>query len=166
MSGLVLSGKAVNFVAATIAALSLFLVACGGPPTTDGAKSFPKGKEVAPTVTAVPDAVLTRGSQLYATNCQVCHGDRNGVGKIPNAPIHGNDGHTWMHSDRNLIDIVMNGAGEMGEMMRVGVPEDAPRMPAWRDKLSEEDVRDILAYIKTFWSPERRRMQEQSPMMP
>lgn len=113
------------------------------------------------------DPVLALGARLYAANCQACHGDRQGSGRLSPAPPHNEDGHTWHHSDRNLIETIMNGSGEMGEMMRrmMGVPEDAPRMPAFRDKLSEEDVHAILGYIKTWWTPQQRRMQEQSPMM-
>lgn len=114
------------------------------------------------------DAVIARGAQLYAANCLACHGDRNGRGGLPYVPSHGPDGHTWHHSDRDLTNTILNGSGEMGEMMRsmMGVPPDAPRMPAWKGKLSQEEVGTILAYIKTFWTPEQRRMQERSPMMP
>ncbi len=149
---------------AVVLVVFLVIITVGGPtPATQTHSDASFDPESA--ATAAPDAVIARGAELYAANCQVCHGDKNGVGKLPYVPSHGDDGHTWHHSDRNLVDIIMNGPGEMGEMMRMGVPEDAPRMPAWRDKLAEEEVKAILAYIKTFWSPERRRMQEQSPMM-
>lgn len=39
------------------------------------------------------------GQQLYVSYCQACHGDRQGRGKIPNAPFHGPGGHTWAHPD-------------------------------------------------------------------
>jgi hypothetical protein len=47
------------------------------------------------------------------------------------------NGHTWHHPDRQLIDIVLNGSGEMGRMMRqmMGVPESVPRMPAFKGVL-------------------------------
>ena len=132
--------------------------ACGtpepGPPKTiDG--------------TAALQKTISRGAQLYATNCQACHGDARGDGKLPYVPSHGSDGHTWHHSDRNLMEIILNGGDKMTQMMRSmsNTPEDAPRMPAWKDKLSEEEIRAILAYIKTFWTEERRRMQQESPMM-
>ncbi|MBI2887084.1 MAG: cytochrome c [Chloroflexi bacterium] len=152
-------GVALSF-AFTILLVAALSAACGSQPLV--------AEKAAPTATDVSAAIVARGAQLYATNCQACHGDKNGVGRLPYAPSHGNDGHTWHHSDRNLIDIIMNGGDEMTTMMRSmsGVPEDAPRMPAWKGKLSEEEVRAILAYIKTFWTPERRRMQERSPMMP
>lgn len=113
------------------------------------------------------DRLVARGAQLYATHCVGCHGDREGGGALTGVPSHGPDGHTWHHSDRNLTDIILNGSGEMGEMMRrmMGVPQETPRMPAFKGTLSENDVRAILAYIKTFWTDEQRRFQQETPMM-
>lgn len=108
------------------------------------------------------DTAVARGAALYAAHCQVCHGDGEGAGGLPGAPSHGPDGHTWHHSDRWLIDVILNGSGEMGEMMRrmMGIPPETPRMPAWSDTLTEEDARAILASIKTWWTPEQRSIQE------
>lgn len=149
-------GFALSFGVATL--IVLLISACSN--------SFAPAQSV-PTATSVPAEVVARGAQLYATNCQACHGDAKGNGKLPYVPSHGSDGHTWHHSDRNLTEIIMNGGDEMTAMMRQmsGTPEDAPRMPVWRAVLSEEDIKAILAFIKTFWTPEQRRMQEQSPMM-
>jgi mono/diheme cytochrome c family protein len=36
---------------------------------------------------------------------------------------------------------------------------DTPTMPVWRDKLSEDEVRAILAYIKTWWTEDQRQTQ-------
>jgi hypothetical protein len=46
------------------------------------------------------------------------------------------------------------------------VPADAPRMPAFRGILTEDDAPAILAYLKTWWPPEQQRFQERTPMMP
>lgn len=107
---------------------------------------------------ASSDGLITRGVDLYAANCQRCHGDREGVGKIPNAPVHGPGGHTWAHSDQSLINIMRYGnqKGALDEFRRqMGIPEDAPRMPAWKDILSEDDMQAILAFLKTWWTPEQ-----------
>ena len=110
------------------------------------------------------DTSVARGAVLYAAHCQVCHGDREGAGGLPGAPVHGPDGHTWHHPDRWLIDVVLNGSGEMGDMMRrmMGIPPETPRMPAWRGTLSEDEVRAILALIKSWWTPEQRAIQERA----
>ena len=49
---------------------------------------------------------------------------------------------------------------------QMGLTEGAPRMPAWSGTLSESDVEAVLAYIKTFWTPEQLRTQQAGPMMP
>ena len=76
-------------------------------------------------------------------------------------PPHNATGHTWHHSDRQLTAIILDGSGQMGEMMRqmMGTVKDTPRMPAFRGALAEEDVANILAYIKTWWTPEQREWQ-------
>lgn len=76
-------------------------------------------------------------------------------------PRHNASGHTWHHPDCQLRDIIMNGSGAMGEAMRqmMNVPESVPRMPAFHDTLSEEDVAAILAHMKTWWTEEQRRIQ-------
>ena len=114
------------------------------------------------------DAALAKGRQVYATYCQSCHGDATGNGRQPNVASHGPDGHTWHHSDRDLTEIVEQGSDSpasrmMREMMG---PPDTPRMPAWKGTLSDDDIRAVIAYIKTFWTPEQRRLQQESPMMP
>ena len=38
--------------------------------------------------------------------------------------------------------------------------------PPWKGTLSDDDIRAVIAYIKTFWTPEQRRLQQESPMMP
>ncbi len=114
------------------------------------------------------DAQLARGQQVYLTNCQSCHGDENGNRRLPNVPSHGPDGHTWHHSDRDLTEIVEQGSDSpTSRMMRdMMEPPDTPRMPAWKGTLSDDDIKAVIAYIKTFWTPEQRRLQQQSPMMP
>jgi mono/diheme cytochrome c family protein len=116
-----------------------------------------------PAATAIPPstAQVSKGEQLYVANCQVCHGGATGGSMMDLPPPHNANGHTWHHSDRQLTDIVLNGSGEMGEMMRrmMGASADTPRMPAWRGTLTEKDVAAILAYIKTWWTPEQREWQ-------
>ena len=121
-----------------------------------------------PTPSPLAADQLARGEALYQANCQACHGDApTGEGALPGVPVHGPAGHTWHHSDRNLTEIILIGSGQIGQMMRemMGTPADTPRMPAWRGKLSDEDIAAILAYIKAGWTPEQRRLQQETPMM-
>lgn len=104
-------------------------------------------------------ASVQRGETLYQVNCQTCHGGATGGAMMDMPPRHNANGHTWHHPDRQLIDTVLNGSGEMGEMMRSMMGNPGVRMPAFRGALTEEDVKAILDYIKTWWTPEQRQFQ-------
>lgn len=111
---------------------------------------------------------LARGEQLYRVHCQACHGDRDGNGRVASAPPHGGpDGHTWHHSDRNLIETILHGTDEQDEKLRNarGVAPAAPKMPGWSGVLSEADAQAVLAYIKSWWTPEQRSFQSRIPYM-
>lgn len=124
---------ALRYLALFISALTLVgLAACGGGPGADL-------------------ATVRRGAELYKANCQVCHGDAaTGLGRVPEAPPHGPTGHTWHHADAQLIDIVLGRAYYPGRTM-----------PSFEGKLTEEEVRAILAFFKTNWTPSQRAFQEE-----
>ena len=108
-----------------------------------------------------PSIPIERGAELYNTYCVSCHGGATGGQMMDIPPPHNANGHTWHHSDCQLTDIILNGSGAMGDMMRqmMGVSEDVPRMPAWKGKLTETEVAAILAYIKGWWTEDQRQMQ-------
>jgi len=91
---------------------------------------------------------IALGAEVYAANCQVCHGDRAGKGATGGAPLHNEAGHTWHHPDAQLKEWVLNGKPGFGQ-----------QMPAFKDRLSEPDVETILAFIKTWWTQEQRQSQ-------
>lgn len=95
---------------------------------------------------------LAEGARLYEANCMQCHGGSTGgsIEDIP--PRHNAEGHTWHHPDCELVDIVLEGMPQRG---------DLPEMPAFEDRLAEDDVTAILAYLKTWWEPDQREFQEQ-----
>lgn len=102
------------------------------------------------------EAQLARGEELYEANCMACHGGPTGgdIADIP--PVHNAEGHTWHHGDCELIAIILEGLPP-----RPGLPPDVDPMPAFGDALDEDDVRAILAHIKTWWEPDQREQQEQ-----
>lgn len=113
-------------LAAVFAVLAFALAACGG----DDEDAYP----IRPT-----QELVARGQPLYAANCASCHGDAKARPPLASAPTHQADGHTWHHPDRLLVQWTLD-----------GVPL-AKTMPKWRGRLSEEDTRAVVAYIKTFW---------------
>lgn len=103
--------------------------------------------------------VLARGQSLYAENCAFCHGAklegqpdwkrRLANGRMP-APPHDASGHTWHHSDDELFRLSKEGVAA------VAGGDYESDMPAFADKLSDEEIRAVLSYIKSTW-PERQR---------
>lgn len=98
---------------------------------------------------STPGKGSVEGSDLYAANCQVCHGDSNGAGGRGGAPIHNDRGHTWHHPDAQLRGWVLNGKLGFG----------SPEMPALGDKLTEPEVDAILTFIRSWWTTEQRDSQ-------
>ena len=111
--------------------------------------------------TADPPTIAL-GQTLYATNCAACHGanlqgqpdwkHRLASGLMP-APPHDVTGHTWQHSDRELFSFTKLGvAAVMGDGY-----ESA--MSAFGDKLSDDEITAVLAYIKSTWPPAAQQTQ-------
>jgi mono/diheme cytochrome c family protein len=99
-------------------------------------------------------AQIEEGKVVYEQYCASCHG-LNGEGQanwqfpaedgfLP-APPHNDSGHTWHHSDAQLLMVIANGRN---------------KMPAYAETLTPAQQEAVLAYIKTFWSPEIRQAQE------
>ena len=114
------------------------------------------------TVAPANPTQVAHGKQLYETHCASCHGAKlegqaNWRQRLPNgrfpAPPHDESGHTWHHPDAILFDITKNG---LEPHAPPGYQSD---MPAFRDSLSDDDIRAVLAYIKSTWSDETRRLQ-------
>ena len=105
---------------------------------------------------------LARGAAIYAEACAACHGAalegqpdwrrRTEAGRLP-APPHDETGHTWHHSDRILLDIVTRGTSAV---VGGGYESD---MPGFGDLYTEEELRDVLDWIKAQWPEEVREYQ-------
>lgn len=104
-------------------------------------------------------AAIARGAKLYAEHCAACHGARlegqpNWKSPLPSgrlpAPPHDASGHTWHHPDGVLFRVTKEGAAAI---VGGGYESD---MPGFGEILGDEDIRAILAFIKSTW-PERER---------
>jgi mono/diheme cytochrome c family protein len=99
-------------------------------------------------------AMAAKGHDLYETVCASCHG-RNLEGQPlwqlddqyahRRAPAHDATGHTWMHSDEALF-----------QMVKTGRFPDWPKnaksyMPAYGGPLSDGEILAVLAFIKSRW---------------
>ena len=94
---------------------------------------------------------IDAGFIIYIANCQKCHGV-NGIGakdwrtpeadgKYPPPPLNGT-GHTWHHPRPLLEKIILEGTEPKGNM------------PGWADKLSNEDVDNIITWFQSTWQPQ------------
>lgn len=100
---------------------------------------------------------VSRGEMLYADNCTSCHGaDLQGAsnwrqpdvdGRMP-APPHDKTGHTWHHPGEVLFRLT-----KLGTAVVVGEGYES-NMPGFSDTLSDQDILDILGYIKSTWPQE------------
>lgn len=111
---------------------------------------------------------LAQGAALYTEHCASCHGTelegapnwrRVGTNGLYPAPPHDETGHTWHHGDRLLFDYTKLG-GEETLAIR-GVTDFESDMPGFGHVLSDEQIRDVLAFIKSRWPEPMRRHQEE-----
>lgn len=107
-------------------------------------------------------AQVERGQIVYQQYCAACHGEnlegqanwrsRKPDGRLP-APAHDKTGHTWHHSDEQLVGITKYSLGEF-------VPgEYETDMPAFQDVLPDEDIWAVIAFIKSTWPLNVRERQ-------
>ena len=112
-----------------------------------------------------PGQDVELGQRVYAQHCAACHGAKlegqpQWQKKLPSgrfpAPPHDDSGHTWHHPDEALFAMTKHGL----------VPPHAPAgyesdMPAFGGVLSDDEIRAVLAYIRSQWSGEVRKLREE-----
>lgn len=109
---------------------------------------------------------IVAGQSLYAENCASCHGANlegqpnwqspNADGVLP-APPHDEAGHTWHHDDALLFEYTKLGGAAALEIR--GVAGFNSGMPAFGETLTDDEIWDILAYIRSTWSERERGVQ-------
>ena len=67
---------------------------------------------------------------------------RDADGHYPPPPLD-DSAHAWHHPTAVLLEAV-----------REGSPEGEGKMPAWKGRLTEQQMQDVVAYIKSLWSDE------------
>lgn len=74
-----------------------------------------------------------QGRTFYTKNCQNCHG-ASGKGQMPGMPDFSR-ATALLRSDNDLLQFIRNGRG---------------MMPAYRGLLSDRDILDVIAYLRTL----------------
>jgi mono/diheme cytochrome c family protein len=97
---------------------------------------------------------VVAGKLIYAQRCSSCHGKRlqgQPLWQLQDqysgrrAPAHDESGHTWEHSDEELFHIIRYGRFAT-------TPSRVPSyMPAFEDILNDEQILDVMAFIKARW---------------
>lgn len=121
--------------------------------------------EVDPRFEPAKPVDIVAGQALYADNCAACHGAnlegqgdwrRPGPdGRLP-APPHDETGHTWHHGDALLFAYTKQGGRAL--MASQGMDFDSG-MPGFAGQLSDQDIWNILGFIKSTWPARIQEMQ-------
>ena len=109
-----------------------------------------------------PEAVQ-KGQFLYQENCAQCHGEKlqgqpdwrsvKPDGTLP-APPHDDSGHTWHHGDELLFEYTKFGGAH------IAPPGFKSGMPGYEEFLTDEQIWQVLSFIKSRWSPQNQARQE------
>ncbi len=126
-----------------IAALALVLAACSD---SDGKTTVGNDNGMS---RQMDFAQVSQGARLFQKNCAECHGSaaqgdpnwrqRDADGMFPAPPLNGT-GHAWHHPKDVLHDVIANGS-----------PQGMGKMPAWRNKLTDEEIEAIIAWFQSRW---------------
>ncbi|MBA1295626.1 c-type cytochrome [Pseudomonas lurida] len=122
-----------------LAAIARYLKSLPGDPQRDGA---PWAYQ-AVAANARTDAP---GAHTYATRCASCHG-ADGKGQPDWMPPLAGATSALATETASAINITLNGAQRV---VAAGVP-DAYRMPALREQLSDQDIAEVLTYVRSTW---------------
>ena len=99
------------------------------------------------------DSMVLLGETIYNKNCVSCHGSKGqGLakdwkvkdenGNYPAPPLNGT-AHTWHHSPAQLLYTINKGGVEMGG-----------QMPAFEERLTEEEKKALIDYMYSLWPKE------------
>ena len=125
----------------------LALTGCDNAPST----SVRSGDTVAPIDRKLDPEQIARGKQVYTQHCIECHGEtgrgqpgdwriRDADGHFPPPPLD-DSAHAWHHPTAVLLEIIRDGS-----------PQGEGKMPPWKGRLSEQEMQDVVVYIKSLWS--------------
>lgn len=118
--------------------------ASAGPSTT-----LPAAPREAPVVMAQdpPEPDFQRATNLYNATCVVCHGPYGSGAAMPGLGIPTLDaqGTAWQKSATDLQFIIKGGKGSM---------------PGVGSSWTQQDVRDVLALMRTWWTPEQQKQHD------
>ncbi|MBA3569312.1 MAG: cytochrome c [Pyrinomonadaceae bacterium] len=123
--------------AAIILVIGCFATACGTSGTLTTNQNQPSASPATAAATATPDE-FARARTNFAKNCAVCHGEKADGGRVE---VEGRklkvpslrEGHALHHTDEKFVKQISEGDDEM---------------PAFKDKLSAEEINELVRFIR------------------
>ena len=123
--------------AAIILVIGCFISACTSSDTPTTNQTKPSTSPATTAATATPDP-FAKAYLNFQKNCQECHGEKGQGGRVE---IKGRrlkvpslrEGHVLNHPDEKLVKQITDGDEEM---------------PAFKDKLSAEEINDLVRFIR------------------
>lgn len=137
--------------------IALSIAACERDSASNGDEPLSPGQTLAPGSSKLQRAVdfsqISSGAALYKEKCAECHGAnaegdpawrvRGEDGLYPAPPLNGS-GHSWHHPQQILLHVIKNGS-----------PGGQGKMPAWKEKLTDQQIEDVIAWFQSRWPDEQ-----------
>jgi mono/diheme cytochrome c family protein len=116
------------------------LASCGGEQSATNSANANRAAQTPPLPAATVDE-LASGKKVYETNCMICHKEDGTGGRVTIEgknikPENLTEDKFKRAPDAKLITYIMDGVEDEG-------------MPAFKTKLSEGEMRDVVKYIRT-----------------
>ena len=99
------------------------------------------------TILSTYAANVEEGKKLYGQFCASCHG-QSGKGDGPAATAlnpkprdHTDKAYMSKLADEDLLKVIKNGGASVGK---------SPLMPPWGASLKDDQIQDIIAYVRTL----------------
>ena len=137
---------AATFAAGLVLAAAVIAAPRGAEPQAQrAANAWQLPPDAAQTANPLPadDKVLAAGKKIFSDKCQKCHGPK-GLGDGPDAdPEYAEDMNLTnpKRADRNPDGVVF---------YKVSNGRKNPKMPAFKDELSKEQIWTVVSYVQTL----------------
>ena len=122
-----------------LAAIARYLKSLPGDPKRDGTPWQYQAN-------AAGERLDSPGAHTYVTRCATCHG-LDGKGQAEWMPPLAGATSALAKEDASAINITLNGSQRI---VAAGLP-DAYRMPAFREQLSDQEIADVLSFVRSTW---------------
>ncbi|MFK3768077.1 c-type cytochrome [Pseudomonas putida] len=122
-----------------LTAIARYLKSLPGDPQRDGAPWQYQA-------VSAGERLNSPGAHTYVTRCATCHG-LDGKGQAEWMPPLAGATSALAKENASAINITLNGSQRI---VAAGLP-DAYRMPAFREQLSDQEIAQVLSFVRSTW---------------